>query len=229
MSRSSFSCRVSRRSRTSSARSAAVRPRAAGGGLASRRPSLRSAAATQSRRAGAEGSNARAGSFGSRPARTSSTIWRWNSVGYGGRVLGIGKHLTRKRSRCPPNRGNLSQRRPVLLGGGAEGRLRALSHAHRLGQAGRPLGAVHPCAVSDGARFATGAARRGWVNTCLGNIKTALAGTYHHVSRKHAQRYLSSFVWRFNRCFHLDSMVERLAYAATRTAPHPYRVIIADA
>ena len=29
-----------------------------------------------------------------------------------------------------------------------------------------------------------------WVNTALGNIKTALAGTYHHVSAKHAQRYL---------------------------------------
>jgi ISXO2-like transposase domain/Transposase zinc-ribbon domain len=35
-----------------------------------------------------------------------------------------------------------------------------------------------------------------WVNTALGNIKTALAGTYHHVSPKHAQRYLSSFAWR---------------------------------
>ena len=35
-----------------------------------------------------------------------------------------------------------------------------------------------------------------WVNTALGNIKTALAGTYHHVSAKHAQRYLTSFAWR---------------------------------
>jgi hypothetical protein len=33
----------------------------------------------------------------------------------------------------------------------------------------------------------------------------------------------------FNRRFELDSIVERLAWAATRTAPHPYRVIIADA
>ena len=29
-----------------------------------------------------------------------------------------------------------------------------------------------------------------WVNTALGNIKTALAGTYHQVSAKHAQRAL---------------------------------------
>ena len=66
-----------------------------------------------------------------------------------------------------------------------------------------------------------------WVNTALGNIKTALAGTYHHVSAKHAQRYLASFAWRFNRRYQLDSLTERLAYACARTAPHPYRVIIA--
>jgi hypothetical protein len=58
------------------------------------------------------------------------------------------------------------------------------------------VGPLHPCAVLSGARFAIGAAQRGWVNTALGNIKTALAGTYHHVSAKHAQRYLTSFAWR---------------------------------
>ena len=67
-----------------------------------------------------------------------------------------------------------------------------------------------------------------WVNTALGNIKTALVGTYHRVSPKHAQRYLAtSFAWRFNRRYQLDSLTERLAYACARTAPHPYRVIIA--
>ena len=68
-----------------------------------------------------------------------------------------------------------------------------------------------------------------WVNTTLGNIKTALAGTYHHVSPKHAQSYLASFAYRFDRRYQLDSIVERLAWAATRTAPQPYRVITADA
>jgi transposase-like protein len=68
-----------------------------------------------------------------------------------------------------------------------------------------------------------------WVNTTLGNIKTAITGTYHHVSAKHAQSYLTSFAYRFNRRFQLDSIVERLAWAATRTAPQPYRVILADA
>ena len=66
-----------------------------------------------------------------------------------------------------------------------------------------------------------------WVNTALGNIKTALSGTYHHVSAKHAQRYLTSFAWRFNRRYQLDTLTERLAFACIHTQPHPYRTIIA--
>ena len=66
-----------------------------------------------------------------------------------------------------------------------------------------------------------------WVNTALGNIKTALAGTYHHVSQKHAQRYLASFAWRFNRRYQLTSLIERLTYACAHTQPHPYRIITA--
>ena len=53
------------------------------------------------------------------------------------------------------------------------------------------------------------------------------SGTYHYVSAKHAQRYLASFAWRFNRRYQLDTLTERLAYACARTTPHPYRVIIA--
>jgi hypothetical protein len=68
-----------------------------------------------------------------------------------------------------------------------------------------------------------------WVNTTLGNVKTAIAGTYHHVSPKHAQSYLTSYAYRFNRRFQLDSIVERLAWAAAHTAPQPYRVVVADA
>jgi transposase-like protein len=84
--------------------------------------------------------------------------------------------------------------------------------------------------------MATGAGRQAaswtpfkWVNTCLGNIKTAIAGTYRHVSAKHAQAYLTSFAYRFNRRYQLDSIVQRLAWAAIHTGPQPYRVIISDA
>jgi transposase-like protein len=67
------------------------------------------------------------------------------------------------------------------------------------------------------------------VNTALGNIKTAIVGTYHHVSPRHAPSYLASYAYRFNRRRQLDSIVERLAWAAVRTAPQPYRVVTADA
>lgn len=66
-----------------------------------------------------------------------------------------------------------------------------------------------------------------WVNTTLGNIKTALAGTYHHVSAKHAHAYLASFAWRFNRRYRLDTLTERLLWAGLHTTPKPYRAVTA--
>src|SRR3954462_11573030 len=90
-------------------------------------------------------------------------------------------------------------------------------------------GCAHrPIVTGSGKRAASWAPFK-WVNTTLGNIKTALAGTYHHVSPKHAQSYLTSFAYRFNRRFQLDSIVERLAWAAVHTAPQPYQVVTADA
>jgi len=84
-----------------------------------------------------------------------------------------------------------------------------------------------PIVTGSGKRAATWTPFR-WVNTTLGNIKTAIAGTYHHVSPKHAQSYLTSYAYRFNRRFRLDSIVERLAWAAVHTAPQPYRIVVAD-
>jgi hypothetical protein len=68
---------------------------------------------------------------------------------------------------------------------------------------------------------------RGWVNTTLGNIKTALTGADHHLSTKHAQHSLASFARRFNRRYQLDTMTERLTWAALQAKPRPYRVVIA--
>ena len=62
------------------------------------------------------------------------------------------------------------------------------------------------------------------VNTVLGNIKSAITGTYRAV-RKHADRTLAEFEWRFNRRYDLAAMIPRLAYAATRTQPMPYRLL----
>jgi hypothetical protein len=84
-----------------------------------------------------------------------------------------------------------------------------------------------PIVTGPGKRAASWTPFR-WVNTTLGNVKTALAGTYHHVSPKHAQHYLTSFAYRFDRRFQLDSIVERLAWAAVHTAPQPYRIVVVD-
>jgi ribosomal protein L37AE/L43A len=90
-------------------------------------------------------------------------------------------------------------------------------------------GCAHRPMVTGSGKRAAGWTPFRWVNTCLGNIKTAIVGTYHHVSPKHAQSYLASYAYRSNRRRQLDSIVERLAWAAARTTPQPYRDVIADA
>ena len=64
-----------------------------------------------------------------------------------------------------------------------------------------------------------------WVNTILGNIKSALRGTYHAIRPKYAQRYLSEFEYRFNRRFGLPNIIPRLGYVAPRTPPMPERLL----
>lgn len=64
-----------------------------------------------------------------------------------------------------------------------------------------------------------------WVDTMLGNIKNAIHGTYHAIRPKHLPRYLAEFSYRFNRRLDLANLLPRLAVAATRTPPMPYRLV----
>src|SRR5713101_2980161 len=64
-----------------------------------------------------------------------------------------------------------------------------------------------------------------WVNTTLGNIKSAIAGTYRAIRDKHVPRYLAEFEYRFNRRYDLAAMMPRLGYVAVRTPPMPYRLL----
>lgn len=64
-----------------------------------------------------------------------------------------------------------------------------------------------------------------WVNTALGNIKTAIVGTYRAISTKHVSRYLAEFEYGFNRRYDLARIIPRLGWAATRTPPMPYRLL----
>jgi transposase-like protein len=68
------------------------------------------------------------------------------------------------------------------------------------------------------------------INTILGNIKSAMVGTYRAVRRKHAARFLAEFEWRFNHRTDLAAMIPQLAAAALRTPPASYRWLkLADA
>ncbi len=64
-----------------------------------------------------------------------------------------------------------------------------------------------------------------WANTMLGNVKTALRGTYHVVGSKYEQHYLAAYEYRFNRRYRLMDMLPRLAYVALRTPPMPERLL----
>ena len=63
------------------------------------------------------------------------------------------------------------------------------------------------------------------VNTALGNIKSALTGTFRRVSKKHAPRSLAEFAYRYNRRYDIASMIPRLGWVAARTLPMPYRLL----
>ena len=43
----------------------------------------------------------------------------------------------------------------------------------------------------------------------------------------HAERYLASFAWRYNRRYHLKTMIPSLVHGVARTKPMPYRTLIA--
>ncbi|XAH21710.1 IS1595 family transposase [Xylophilus sp. GW821-FHT01B05] len=90
----------------------------------------------------------------------------------------------------------------------------------------RQIGATHERYVTGGGREAAKKPELRWVNTMLGNLKTALAGTYHSFDHaKYAARYLAEFAYRFNRRFDLSSMPARLLRAAVTTKPQPLLIL----
>lgn len=86
-------------------------------------------------------------------------------------------------------------------------------------------GCTHMPLVTGGGRSSAKNPTFKWVNTVLGNVKNAITGTYHAVSKKHVPRYLAEFEYRFNRRYDLPTMIERLAFVAVGTPPMPYRLL----
>ncbi|MXV07536.1 MULTISPECIES: IS1595 family transposase [unclassified Xanthomonas] len=75
-------------------------------------------------------------------------------------------------------------------------------------------GLTHDAIVTGSGRKGAQQPRLRWVNTILGNLKTALSGTHHAVDfPKYGARYLHAHAYRFNRRFNLAAMVPRLARA----------------
>ncbi len=83
----------------------------------------------------------------------------------------------------------------------------------------------HQVVVTGGGRASVQKPEFHWVNTMLGNVKSAIRSTHHSVSGKYAHRYLVAFEYRFNRRFQLPDLIPRLAYVALRTPPMPDRLL----
>ena len=80
------------------------------------------------------------------------------------------------------------------------------------------LGMVHDRTVTGGGRASVEVENHWSVNTVLGNLKTAMTGTYHAIKfAKYADRYLAEVQYRFNRRYDLRAILPRLIRAAAAT------------
>ncbi|MGH6628459.1 MAG: IS1595 family transposase [Burkholderiales bacterium] len=76
------------------------------------------------------------------------------------------------------------------------------------------VGAAHQRIVTGGGKASVKLPQFKAINTLLGNLKTALSGTYHAFDfAKYAHRYLAEFQYRFNRRFNMRTILSRLLTA----------------
>lgn len=93
-------------------------------------------------------------------------------------------------------------------------------------QAVAAAGATHARTVTGGGAASVKLPQFRAVNTLLGNLKTAFAGTYHSFDFvKYAHRYLAEVQYRFNRRFNLSVILGHLVRDSVSTKPHPERRI----
>jgi hypothetical protein len=82
------------------------------------------------------------------------------------------------------------------------------------------IGADHERVVTGGGKQSVKLPQFKAVNTLLGNLKTAISGTYHAFAfAKYSHRYLAEFQYRFNRRFNLRTILVRLLHALVATPP----------
>jgi ISXO2-like transposase domain len=86
--------------------------------------------------------------------------------------------------------------------------------------------AEHRPIVTGGGKRACEIPQLKAVNTVIGNLKTAIAGTYHAFKwAKYADRYLADYQFRFNRRFDMSSLAQAIIGAAAGCKPTPMRVL----
>jgi ribosomal protein L37AE/L43A len=84
------------------------------------------------------------------------------------------------------------------------------------------VGARHERIVTGGGKASVKLPQFRAVNTLLGNLKTAISGTYHAFAfAKYAHRYLAEFQYRFNRRFNMKTILPRLLAALVVAPPSP--------
>jgi ribosomal protein L37AE/L43A len=92
------------------------------------------------------------------------------------------------------------------------------------------VGAEHERVVTRGGKASVELPQFKAVNTLLGNLKTAIGGTYHAFDfAKYAHRYLAEFQYRFNRRFNMRTILARLLTALVSTSAAPeHRLRLAE-
>jgi ribosomal protein L37AE/L43A len=92
------------------------------------------------------------------------------------------------------------------------------------------VGAAHQRFIVGGARDRVKLPQFKAINTLLGNLKTAIGGTYHAFDfAKYAHRYLAEFQYRFNRRFDMRALFTRLLVALVAAPPSPeHRLRLAE-
>ena len=84
------------------------------------------------------------------------------------------------------------------------------------------MGAAHEREITGGGKASVLNDKFTAINTLLGNIKTALTGTYHAIKfAKFAYRYLAKVQFRFNRRYNLRNILSELLTALVRAPRRP--------
>ena len=85
---------------------------------------------------------------------------------------------------------------------------------------------VHQRIVTGGGKASVALPEFASVNILLGNLKTAITGTYHAFKfAKYAPRYLAEFQFRFNRRYRMHAMLPRMLHAIVAADPFSTRLI----